>query len=259
MAESITSVNNEAVKEAAKLQQRKYRDESGKFLLEGFKAIKEAHDAGIVIEKAFVSEQKADKYSFLGDFIIATEPVLKKIATTESAPESVAVAVQKIYSVDNLDGAKKVALFENIRDLGNLGTILRTAAAFSLDAVVLYGDSVDLYNPKVVRSSVGNLWKIPVIQVEDLSVFNDYQRVATLPKAENTVFLKDFIPQKPILIMFGAEADGLSQDLIEFATDRVTIEMSKEVESLNLSMSAAVILYHLQDFLPFQDRSLQCK
>lgn len=246
----ITSVNNETIKEVAKLQQKKYRDDSKKFLLEGLKAIEEAFNADIEIEQIFVLKEKAFHYSFLEEKIVyVTEPVLKKLSTTDSAPDAVAVGKQKIYDISCLKNAKRIALFENIKDLGNLGTILRTATAFSLDGIILYGNTVDLYNPKCVRASVGNLWKTPVIQLKNFSnlqeYFKDYTRIATLPKSEDSIYLKDFKPQDKILVMFGAEADGLSQELINFATDKVTIEMDNKVESLNLSMSAGIIFYKL--------------
>lgn len=245
--QEITSINNELVKETVKLQQKKYRDRENKFLLEGFKSIQEAYSAGIEIEYVFVEDTA--KYSFLGEKVIkSTKAVLKKISTTDSAPDAVGVAVKKIYSVEDIKFAKKVVLLENIKDLGNLGTILRTSTAFGADAVVLFGDEcADFYNPKCVRSTVGNLWKIPVIYIEkfeDLQkMFGGYERVATLPRATN--FLKDFKPVEPLLVMFGSEADGLSDKLINFATKEVKIEMASSVESLNLSVSCAVVLYKL--------------
>lgn len=243
----ITSVNNELVKQASKLQQKKYRDEEKKFLLEGFKTIEEAFKAKLDIEKVFVLKENASKYKFLNDkLILTTEPVLKKISTTDSAPDAVAIAKQKLYSVDDIKSAQKVLLLENIKDSGNLGTILRTAKAFSQDAVVLFGDTVDLYNPKCVRSAVGNLWKIPVIQIKDINLlkklFSSYERIATLPKGKSS---KNFETKTPYLIMFGSEAEGLSQDLIDFATSNITIEMNKEVESLNLSISVGIILHSI--------------
>lgn len=250
MEKEITSVNNELVKEVAKLQQKKYRDDEKKFLLEGYKAIEEAFQSGIEIALVFALKEKASRYDFLNDrLILTTEPVLKKISTTDSAPEAVAIAKQKICTLDDIKSAKKVVLLEDIKDLGNLGTILRTAKAFSQDAIILYGDTVDLYNPKCVRSAVGNLWKIPVVQIKDFKTleqaFADFERVATLPKANDTVFLKDYQSNSPYLIMFGSEANGLSEELIKFATKKVTIEMNSEVESLNLSVSVGIILSHL--------------
>ena len=234
------------VKETVKLQQKKYRTE--KFLLEGYKAIEEAFNAGIEINYAFVLSEKTEEYSFLGDKIISTtEPVLKKISPTDSAPEAVAVGYKKVYDKSSLKNSQKVVLLENIKDLGNLGTILRTSVAFGADAVVLYGESVDLYNPKCVRASVGNLWKIPVVEIKDFSdlkeMFGGFSRIATLPRTNN--YLKTFETKLPCVVMFGSEADGLSDELIDFATSSVKIEMTSTVESLNLSVSCAVILYKL--------------
>ena len=236
----ITSVNNELVKETAKLLQRKYRKEN--FLLEGIKCIEEAIEYGLEIEHLFVLEGSAE-FSDFENRIETTEAILSKISSTDSAPKAVAVAKKPAKKWS--DNYKKVVLLEDIKDAGNLGTILRTACAFNIDAIVLYGDTVDLYNPKCVRSSVGNLWKIPVFEMNDLSIFNDYERVATLPKSDNTIWLKDYIPQEKVLVMFGTESSGLSQKLKDFATKNVTIEMSDKVESLNLSISAGVILYKI--------------
>lgn len=245
----ITSVNNELVKETAKLQQKKYRTQSGKFLLEGFKAIKEAFDCGIKIDKVFVEKNHLKSYDFIKDLIIETTcPVLKKLATTESAPNAIAVGVQKTYDKNILKTTKKVVLLENIKDLGNLGTIIRSSVAFGVDAIVLYGGkSVDIYNPKSVRASVGNLWKIPIIEIKDIKtlkeIFKDFNKIATLPRTNN--LLKTFKTAMPAVVMFGSEADGLSEDLINFSTDAVKIEMAKTVESLNLAASVSIIIYEL--------------
>lgn len=236
----ITSVNNELVKETAKLLQKKYRKDS--FLLEGIKCIEEAINSGLEIEHLFVLEG-SDEFATLENRIETTEAVLAKISSTDSAPKCVAVA--KKINREWSNNYKRVVLLEDIKDAGNLGTILRTACAFNFDAIILYGDTVDLYNPKCVRSSVGNLWKIPVFEMNDLSVFEDYERVATLPKSEETVWLKDYTPQEKVLVMFGTESSGLSKELKNFATKNVTIEMSDKVESLNLSISVGIILYKI--------------
>lgn len=244
----ITSINNEIVKNAVKLQQKKYRNSENKFLLEGYKAIKEAFDSGIVLEKIFVDKNKTNKYDFAKDILIeTTEPVLKKLATTDSAPEAVAIGIQKVYDFESLKDFKKVVLLEDIKDLGNLGTIIRSSVAFGTEAIVLYGDSVDIYNPKCVRASVGNLWKLPIFHIKDYDLlsqtFENFQRIATLPRS-NTL-LRNFSVKTPAVVMFGSEASGLSEELIEFSTDSVKIEMAQTVESLNLATSVSVILYEL--------------
>ena len=236
----ITSVNNELVKETAKLLQKKYRKDL--FLLEGSKCIEEAVNSGLEIVHLFVEEGE-DLFNDFENKIETTEAVLSKISSTETPPKAVAVAKKIKREWSHL--YKKVILLEGIKDAGNLGTILRSACAFNIDAVVLYGDTVDLYNPKCVRSTVGNLWKIPVFEMNDLSVFENYERVATLPKSNNTIWLKDYIPQDKVLIMFGSEASGLSEELKNFATNNVTIEMSDKVESLNLSISAGIFMYKI--------------
>ena len=244
----ITSVNNDLVKETAKLLKGKYRDESGLFLIEGEKGVKEAINAGVNIERIFVLEGVND---YPKDKIIeTTETVLSKISDAKSAPKVVAVAHQVPQNLETIKKAKKVILLEGIKDAGNLGTILRTASAFGFDGIILYGDTVDLYNPKCVRSTVGCLWKTPVIKIEKFKelkdIFTSFERVATLPKGDNVIGLSDYKPSEKVLIMFGSEADGLSEELKNFATKNVTIEMVENVESLNLSISVGVVAYKLK-------------
>ncbi len=249
MQNEITSVNNDLVKQTLKLHQKKYRDEEKKFLLEGFKAIEEAFLSKIEFENVFMTKEKAGKYGFIKNKIITTDAVLKKISTTDSPPEAVAVAKQKIYTLKDIKSAKKIVLLENIKDLGNLGTIIRTAKAFNQDAIILFGQTADIYNPKCVRSAVGNLWKIPIVQIKDFEIlkqnFNGFEKAAALPDSKESVFLKDFTAKPPYLIMFGSEAEGLSKELIDFADKKLTIEISDEVESLNLAVSVGIILHKI--------------
>lgn len=243
----ITSVNNDLVKETAKLLKGKYRDEAGLFLIEGEKGVNEAIIAGIDIEHIFVLEECGLNYE---NAIETTEAVLSKISDAKTAPKVVAVAKQPKEDFDKLKLAKKVVLLEGIKDAGNLGTIIRTASAFGIDALVLYGDTVDLYNPKCVRSAVGNLWKINVFHIKSIEqlegLFSNFERVATLPKGKNVIELEKYELKEKVLMMFGSEADGLSDELKSFATQNLTIEMSSDVESLNLSVSAAVVMYKLR-------------
>ncbi len=246
--EKITSVSNNLVKETAKLKQKKYRDESGKFLLEGFKSIHEAFLYGVEIDYVFVNEYKLEEYNFLKEKLISVnDAVLKKISTTETPPDAVGVGVQKLCKIPDVKNRQKVLLLENIKDAGNLGTILRTSAALGVELVVLFGDCVDLYNPKVVRSAAGCLWKLPVVNLkktdELTKYFDNYTKIATLPRTDN--MLKTFETKVPFLVMFGSEANGLSDELIKFSNKSVKIEMKDNVESLNLSVSCAIVLYKL--------------
>lgn len=244
----ITSVNNDLIKETARLLKNKYREETSLFLIEGEKGVREALEAGIKIQNIFVLENY-DK--FIDQNVIeVTEAVMTKISDAKSAPKVVAVANMIKHDKEDFKNFNKVVLLEDIKDAGNLGTILRTACAFNIDGIVLYGDTVDLYNPKTVRSAVGNLWKIPVISLKEFNelekIFGKFERVATLPKSEKTINLENYTPAEKVLIMFGSEANGLSEKLKNFATENLTIEMSSNVESLNLSVSAVIIMYKLR-------------
>lgn len=244
----ITSINNELVKKYSKLTQKKYRDESGLFILEGYKAIKEAFDCGVEIEHVFVLKENISEYGFAKKLItVTTSAVLKKLSTTESIPPSVAIAKQKKFELKELKSLKKIILLEGIKDVGNLGTVIRSATAFWCEGIVLFGNCADLYNPKCVRSTVGNLWKIPIVRSQNISEINEnfgnFTKIATLPRSKN--LLKNYTPTFPLLVMFGSEAEGLSQELINLSNDSVKIEMNDNVESLNLASSASVIMYEL--------------
>jgi len=244
----ITSVNNELVKQVAKLQQKKYRDENFEFIIEGIKAVENWHNIGFKFKHVFVLKEKVEKYSFLGnDLILTNQAVLKKISSTVTEPEIVGVALMPEFNEKMLKTAQKVVLLEGIKDAGNLGTIIRSSVAFGAEAIILYGDCTDVYNPKCIRSAAGNFGKIPVFKMNSIKQLDRYfklsERIATLPKSTN--FLKNFSTNKPILIMFGSEADGLSDELINYSTNSLKIEMSNEVESLNLSISCSIVLYEL--------------
>ena len=247
----LTSINNDLVKNTVKLQQKKYRDKENKFLLEGFKCVEEALKSNVKIESIFILAGKENMLKGISNDIQifpTTEQILKKISTTDTAPDIAAVAVKKIYNISDIQNKNKLVLLENIKDMGNLGTIIRTCKAFNAEGIILYGsECADIYNPKCVRSSVGNLWKIPFVYIDNLetlkSKFSQFERIATLPHANN--YLKNFKAKTPAIIMFGSEADGLSDELINFSTQKVKIEMSDDVESLNLSVSCAVVLYKI--------------
>lgn len=248
----ITSLTNETVKAAAKLQYKKYREESGLFLIEGIKPVEEAITAGVELTKIFVRDvHHIKKFQECKAEVIKTnEAVLKKISTTETPPLIVAVGVQKEVSDNWIKDAKRVILLENIKDAGNLGTILRTASALGIDGVILYKDTVDIYNPKCVRASVGNLWKNNISIVNELDklekLLEGFAKIGTLPKSYNSIFLSEFNFANRCCVFFGSEAEGLSDELKSITDANVTIEMTNSVESLNLSISAGIIMYKMR-------------
>lgn len=248
--QEITSVSNNLIKETTKLHQKKFRKQSGLFLLEGYKPIYEAVLSNVQIEKLFVTQRNLDKFLKLVEdknkIVLVNDAIIEKISTTETAPEAVAVAKQLEYKLSDLSLAKKIALLENIKDAGNLGTIIRSAVAFGIDGVVLCGDTIDIFNPKVVRSAVGALYKVPVVKAELCEVkstFSQYNFVATVVNHEDIVTPDTIDFSKPTVIMLGSEADGLTGEAIALANTKTTIPMTKNTESLNLSIAASILFY----------------
>ena len=242
--QEIFSINNELIKSYSKLKQKKFRIQEGLFLIEGAKCVEDAHAHKIAIEKVFVLKNKIEKFNF-PNTICVDEKVMKKLADTESAPEILAIGKIPEYKFDT-EKFNKITILENIKDGGNLGTIIRSTCAFSIDAIILTGDCIDIYNPKVVRSSVGNIFKIPIFKMdipeikEKLKNFKIYSTVVKNGKDLNDINFAD-----KSAILFGSEADGLTKELKDAAQEHITLKMKGNVESLNLAVCASIVFYEM--------------
>ncbi len=178
---------------------------------------------------------------------------MKKISTTETPPEILAVASQVKYTLEDLFKEKNplIIVLENIKDAGNLGTIIRTAKAANVSGIILTGDCTDIHNPKVVRSSAANLWKIPVVNFKDTinlkGMIEKYTKcqyfAAQIQKNKKQNLYYEVNYKKPTVVFFGSEADGISEKLGSQADIFIKIPINEEVESLNLSISAGIIIY----------------
>lgn len=243
----ITSVQNEKVKDTVKLQQKKYRNETGLFLIEGYKLVYEAFVEKAEICSVFTTKKYFDKFGFVKDkVILVTDAVMEKISTTDSSPEAVAVVKQQNIKLEDIKFKKRIALIENIKDAGNLGTLLRSAAAFGIEAVILSGNTIDRYNPKVVRSTVGALFKVPVVNADMIDVkkqFKDYNFIASVVNYKDAINPQKIDYVKPFVLMLGSEADGLTKDAISLSNIQITIPMAKNTESLNLSVAGSILFY----------------
>ena len=252
----ITSINNETIKQTVKLHQKKYRNGSHLFIIEGIKGLEEAIKSNVEVKDIFTSNQKFLKNNILpqNKMYIVTEQIMKKLSTTESPPEIIAVAKQKEHSIKDIlkNQIPLILVFENIKDAGNLGTIVRSAAAFDCSGIILLGDTVDIYNPKTVRASAGNLWKIPVIIYkneisslkEEINSIKKCNFIATnVEKQNKTKYIQDYNFKNPAVIIFGSEAEGISKESLHICNASITIPMKDNVESLNLSISAGLVLY----------------
>lgn len=239
----ITSVSNNIVKDIVKLHQKKYREDY--IILEGKKALQGALEAGLEIKYIFSSNaDELKKYDKKFQTYLANDKVMEKISTTESAPSILAIVKKPDYKIDKFKEYKKIILLDRIKDAGNLGTIIRSASAFNIDGIILYGECTDEFSPKTIRSCAGNIFKIPIVHatIGQLMEFKkSHKMVSTVVNSKNSI--KNFDVKEPYIIMFGSEADGLCNELLTLCNVSYTIPMKSGVESLNLAVSAGIILY----------------
>jgi TrmH family RNA methyltransferase len=249
------------VRAVAKLTKRRMRDETGLFLLEGPQAVREAltyRPDGIV--ELYATPAAADKHTDIArhaaeagvDLVFTSEQVLEAMSDTVTPQGVVAVARQFPTSARDVFAAspRLVAVCEQVRDPGNLGTIIRAADAAGADAVILTGRTVDPYNPKVVRSTTGSLFHVPIALGGELADVVDAARAAGLHVVAADVKGGDLLAARadgtlarPTAWLFGNEARGLEDDALALADVALRLPIYGRAESLNLATAASVCLY----------------
>ena len=247
----ISSTSNKRIIELTRLHKNKYLEESQLFLVEGEKCFEELIETNIKIIEVFITSSNVNKFKNLDKYnvTLVTEHVLKKLSTTESSPNVVVLAEKKHYTSSDLKNNNVIILLENIKDAGNLGTIIRSAAAFECGGILLLGDTVETYNSKVIRSSAGNFFKIPILKLKSINElknkFDDYKLIATSLSDTNSISIDSIKHSDKNIVMLGSEASGLSQELSLNADYNTKIKHSNNVESLNLSIAASILLYEI--------------
>ncbi len=242
----IISKDNSKIKEAASLKDKKAREELGKYLIEGYRSVKDSIEF-LINPTLFMSESAFSRFvtEFEGyNCVICTDAVFSKLADTENS-QGVACVADIKRSIPSYEG--KLALFlDRIRDPGNLGTIIRTALAVGFNDIFCY-NCVDAYNPKVVRSTTSALSRVNIYEVSSLNAAitlkqNGYKLFCADMNGEN-VFNSSYTFDK-ICLAVGNEANGLSEEIILLADKTISLPMNA-VESLNAAVSAAVVMYQL--------------
>jgi TrmH family RNA methyltransferase len=239
---------------ARRLQRRRDRDQTGRFLAEGPQAVREALAAGAVLE-LFATADALDRHAALAARAPQVSPVtdeaLAALADTVQPQGLVAVCERVDVPLGEALGKspRLVAVAAEIRDPGNAGTILRTADAAGASVVVFAGDAVDPYNGKCVRASAGSLFHVDVVRAP-LDVVDDLRRsglqvLATTGHGSDDLdsLLDDGVLTAPTAWLFGSEAHGLPEGLLDAADRRVRVPLYGGAESLNLAAAAAVCLY----------------
>lgn len=253
----LTSLQNPLVKQLRKLHRAKERREQQLFLLEGTHLLEEACRVGCpLVTVCCTSTWQADHGELWQQACQRAEraetvspEVLKAIATTVQ-PDGVVATVERTVMQHSLHFKSLGLVLETIQDPGNLGTIIRTAAAAGAEGLWLSADSVDLDHPKVLRASAGQWFRLPMAVSPDLKTDllhckqQGLQIVATLPEATLTYWEADL--RQPSVIVLGNEGAGLSEDLAAIADTQVKIPLSFGVESLNVAIAAALIVYEAQ-------------
>nr|WP_127533354.1 RNA methyltransferase [Paenibacillus kobensis] len=250
----VMSVQNARAKAWASLLDKKYRDRSGRFLVEGIHLVQEAVSSGAEIEAVVydgerglpreLSALQADHAELL---VSASASVMAKCTGTDSPPPVFAVVIKPPVDESALFREQSlVVVLDGVRDPGNAGTIIRSADAVGADAVILGRGCVDLYNPKTVRSTMGSIFHLPIVE-GDLGEL--------LPKAkeqgirlaatslQSAVSCYDCDWTGPTWLLLGSESDGISEDVLAHADQSVIIPIRGRAESLNVAMAATVILY----------------
>lgn len=234
-----TSINNDFIKSIKKLSEKKYRDNTNTFIVEGEHLVYEAIKSNLV---KYVIVR--DDYDFDYDNkITVSKKVLKYISNLDN-PSGIMAVCNKIES-KNI--GNRIIVLDNIQDPGNLGTIIRSSVAFNFDTIVVSQDTVDIYNSKVIRATQGMLFKINVL-VADLEEFlnsirNDYKILGT--NVINGKKIADFKNLEKFAIIMGNEGKGVSSKVASLCHENIYIPMNKDCESLNVGVVASIIMYEL--------------
>jgi RNA methyltransferase, TrmH family len=250
----LTSPSNPLLKHIRGLQQRSFRDKSRQFLIEGPKVIAEALSAGIEIKDVVISQSYwqsgtiAHELNF-NRLSLVEDKLFAELITTESSCGVLAVAHQPAENESSLFASSPalVVIAENIQDPGNLGTIIRTSLAAEASGIILTKGTVDPYNPKVVRSAAGALFKLPLITGltidESIKLVKNHQlQVLACCQGASQLYW-DANLKLPTALVFGNEGQGFKAETRELCDGEIAIPMSAKSESLNVAMATGIILF----------------
>jgi len=249
----ITSTSNEQIKNIIQLKEKaKVRKQKKLFVVEGIKMFREIPKDKLV--SVFVSEKfekENEKLLFHTDYTLLSDSVFKKISDTVTPQGILAVVKQNEFTVDDIIERRDkerscIIVLDRLQDPGNLGTIVRTGEGAGITGIVMSNDSVDLYNPKVIRSTMGSVFRVPVAVVSDVqdaikkmkqNGIETYAAHLNGREYQKGTFGKD------IALLIGNEAKGLSDEVSVMADKLIKIPMEGKVESLNAAVATAILMY----------------
>ena len=250
----ITSTSNQQVKHLQQLAKKaRERNEQGVFLVEGIKMFQEAPDEKI--RKVYISKSLYDEkgQAFLRnhEYEVLDDRVFQAVSDTKTPQGILCVVEQFRYRLEDLTRRENphLLILENLQDPGNLGTILRTAEGAGADGIILNRASVDIYNPKVIRSTMGSVYRMPFLYVEEIEEIlpelkrRNIRTYAAHLKGKNCYDEEDYRTGTAFFI--GNEGNGLSERLSCMADVRIRIPMEGSLESLNAAVAASILMYEV--------------
>jgi len=233
----ITSVTNKTIKELVKLKKKKYRDETGLYLVEGVHLVEEALKSG------YVKQVITCDNDYQGENVLyVSEPVMEKLAFTKT-PQNIMAVCRK--NENTLIKGKRYLLLDGVQDPGNVGTMIRSALAFGYDQVILSEDSVDLYNDKVIRSTQGALFHIPIIRMdlkESIRILHQQDTYIVGTGLKNALPINNIDTYPKMAIIMGNEGNGMHEEILSLC-DIVAYIPIKTMESLNVAVAAGIMMY----------------
>lgn len=249
----IESKENSLYKETKKLKEKRGRNKSSKYIIEGFRLIEEAFKASLPIEYIFINNEGNERLQeYLGKYINnetklygLNDNLLKELCSTEK-PQGI-VAVVRMKELDTALEGNFYLLCDKLQDPGNLGTIIRTAHAAGVDGIILTKGTVDVYNDKTIRSTMGSLFHVPIINDdENNSILKElinkgFSLVSTSLEGDKDFFREDL--RGKIIISVGNEGNGVSDEIYDLSDKKVKVPMPGGAESLNVAIATSVILY----------------
>lgn len=261
MTNEITSKENLNVKYAKKLLfSSKFRKEEGCFLIEGIRLCEDAFKSGVLIEKVFYTEKFLKKFESVVLEIInsaqnsfsVSESIINIISDTDTPQGLVCICRQpkKTAGEFNPSECDNIILLENIQNPSNLGSILRTCDAMSMTSVAISSGSCDVYNPKILRGSMGAVFRLNIVFFDNTAEFiktlqkNNFKTYATVLDDE-ALALGNLNFDGKTAIVLGNEGNGVSEEAINACDQKITIPMNKNAESLNVSVAAGIAVWEM--------------
>lgn len=253
--QTITSKDNELIKHIRKLKDKKYRDESNEYVVEGVKLVEEAVKENAKIKQIIVCEDTTRTYEIPTHIMleiaryecISVSNKIFNIITQVTNPQGIMAIIEKNAQDAQIDYSQDIiVVLDDVQDPGNLGTILRTVDSIGLNQIIVSKGTADAFNSKVVRSTMGAIFRIKMIEVENLAQEikemrkHHFKLMVTSLQTKNSIYDIDFNKK---IIVIGNEANGVSKEIQDMADEKAKIPMLGRTESLNASVAAGVVMY----------------